>query len=363
MPAELRYYQMDDITVDLSSYRQALWATNSEYSFTAANITIESLSSRHVNISEDDFSLDATVIDLKLEQSNYQGLKNKEIITIGENLSKYIYVNGRALFYAYDESDIKAFANLGGLEDTISIVVPEKVEDITEIIVRRGCSVPSANATPTTIKIYGSCVSFFVNSSVSFEFKNGSFVKSDKIYWTLWFEGKNPVRVANASTYDFDTAPEGDSTPKQRFLYWVDEEGNEMNGYVRVMSGKEYTGVYAYSYDVTFKNIDDEFSIIVERYTRLTKCEDAKKALNPTRKGFVFQGYVDEEGNHYNLDNRVLRDIVLTAVWIKVDTVETTQTSSNSCGGNIIVTNITISLISLLGFVLLSYKYIKEKKK
>ena len=103
---------------------------------------------------------------------------------------------------------------------------------------------------------------------------------------------------------------------------------------------------------MNFKNIDNEFSIIVPHYTRLTNCSDAQRALNPTRKGFVFQGYVDENGDHYNLNNRITRDITLTAVWVAVDAEPITQ-SSNTCGGNIVSTSIMLSMISLLGIVLI----------
>ena len=158
--------------------------------------------------------------------------------------------------------------------------------------------------------------------------------------------------MTHGSTYDFDNVPAGESTTKQKFIVWCDEEGEEVTGYQRITSGGEYFGKYAYSYDVNFKNIDNEFSVIVPRYTRLTSFADAQKALNPTRKGFVFQGYVDEEGNHFNINNRVTRDITLTAVWVAVEG-EPISSSTKSCGGNIASTSIILSTISLLGIALI----------
>lgn len=350
--SEIRYVQMDDITVELAAYKYTKWVTYSNYVFTAANISIDSVSARHVNVNTDDLVLDANVIDLGLSECNYEGTANAEILTIGENMLRYIYINGRSLYHAFNKTNIKAFANLAGKENTISIVIPLDASEITEIIVRRGCAIPSLVASSITMEIYGGYVSYFVDSSVSYEHKNNEFVKASKIYWTLWFEGKNPVRVSHGATYDFDTAPVGESNSKQRFVVWCDEEGEEAIGYQRITSGREYYGKYAYSYDVNFKNIDNEFSIIVPHYTRLTNCSDAQRALNPTRKGFVFQGYVDENGDHYNLNNRITRDITLTAVWVAVEGEPITQ-STNSCGGNIVSTSIMLSVISLFGIVLI----------
>lgn len=350
---EIRYVQMDDITVELSAYKYAKWSTYAEYVFTAANITVDAASARHVNINEEEFKLDATVIDLKLSECNYEGITNAEIYTINENLTRYIYVNGRALYYKYDINDLRAFANLDGKEDTISIAIPMELSEINEIIVRRGCSVPSLVASTITMEIYGGYVSYLVSTSASFEYKNNEFVAASTIYWTLWFEGKNPIRVANLKTYDIDSAPKGESNNKQTFLNWVDEEGEDISGYIRITSGREFTGKYSYSYDVNFKNIDKEFSVLVKRYTRLTEFEGAKAAISPTRKGFVFQGYVDEEGNHFNLNNRVVRDMTLTAVWVAVED-DGDDNSSNKCGGNIATTSIMLTTISLFGIVLLT---------
>ena len=56
-------------------------------------------------------------------------------------------------------------------------------------------------------------------------FTDGQFVEDSKIYWTLWFDGKNPIRVSNGSTFDFsESAPQGDNTERQRFVTFRNNE-------------------------------------------------------------------------------------------------------------------------------------------
>ena len=325
---EYRYEQIDDITVTLSSFRYALWSTYAEFVFTAADIDITSIGARDINITTDHVTIKGTAIDIGLSECNYGEVSNQEILTVSENMTRYIYVNGRALYYAYKDQTIYAYANLDGKTDTISLILPiEKASDITEIIVERGCSIPSLVASAATMAIYGGYVSYYVQGTASYALKDGTYQETDKIYWTLWFDGKDPIRVSNGSTFDFsESAPLGETTDKKRFVKWQDENGFDVIGYMRITSGKECFGVYIYSYTVEFKNVDKEFSIIVEKNTRLTNVEAVQKYVIPSREGYVFQGYVDEDGNHYNMDNRVTRDMVLTATW--VSTVEVTHNTS-----------------------------------
>ena len=360
---ETRYEQVDDITVNLGANRYVLWSTTSEFAFNAADIAITSLGARKVNVHTDEIDVNSVVVDIGLSEDNYTGLSNKEIITLGENMTRYVYLNGRALYYAFNQEDMKAYANLDGLTDTISISVPlESVDEITELIVRKGCSVPSLVASAVSMEVYGGYVSYNVISSLSYSKKDGQFVEDSKIYWTLWFDGKNPIRVSNGATFDFsENAPQGDNTERQRFVHWVDETGEELVGYLRIAYGKECFGVYVYSYSVEFKNIDNEFSLMVEHNTRLSDIKEAEKAMIPTRKGFAFQGYVDQDGNHYNTTNRVTKDLVLTAVW-ENSTKTTTNTVQNNSA--LLVALIVICSVAVLVLVadLVFFLVIKKKK-
>ena len=346
---EYRYQQVDDITVSLSQWRQTLWSTTATFSFNAADINITSVGARKVNVNTDSLHLNAVVVDIGLSESNYAGVTNQQIITLGEKMTRYVYVNGRSLYHAYSKGELSAYANLDGKEETISIVVPlNDPSEITEIIVQRGCSVPSLVASSITMEIYGGYVSYYVLSTASYALKNGEYQETEKIYWTLWFDSKNPIRVENAKTFDFENAPQGDNTERQRFVKWVNEQGEEASGFKRIndMSPKEFFGVYVYSQSVEFKNIDKEFSIMVERYTRLTNVEKVKDILVPKKKGYVFQGWVDEEGNHYNMDNRVTRDLVLTATWVSTTNTYSVNDNTGLLVATIIVASLTVLVIA-----------------
>ena len=83
-------------------------------------------------------------MDIGLSECNYGDVVNQPILTIGEKMTRYVYINGRSLYYAYGDNKISAYANLDGKTATISIVVPiDEPSQITEIIVQRGCSIPS----------------------------------------------------------------------------------------------------------------------------------------------------------------------------------------------------------------------------
>ena len=347
---EYRFEQADDVTVEFNSFaKHQLWNTYAEYSFNAADIEVTNVNVRKVNINNENLVLNATVIDIGLSECNYgSGEPNTEIITLGEKMTRYVYLNGRSLYYSFNHNDLKAYANLDGLEDTISLVVPvENIEDINEIIVQRGCSVPSLVASAITMEIYGGYVSYYVLSSVSYTRKDQGFVPSEKLYWTLWFDGKNPIRVANAATFDFsENAPIGDETDQRKFVKWQDENGNDVTGYIRINSGREYFGVYAYSYYVQFKNIDHEKTIKVERYTRLTNVEEIQNIIIPRRNGYSFQGWVDEDNNHFNINNRILRDMVLTATWIKTNNAVNNNTNTSMV--------LVIALSSLAGVIVIA---------
>ena len=346
---EYRYEQIDDITVALSAFRYAKWSTYAEFVFVAADIDVTAVGSRDIDINTEELTLKGTAIDIGLSECNYDDIPNKEILTVSENMTRYIYVNGRALYYAYKDQKLLAYANLDGKTDTISIIIPEEnASDVTEIIVERGCSIPSLVASATTMEIYGGYVSYYVQNTASYALKDGTYQETEKIYWTLWFDGQNPIRVSHGSTFDFsESAPQGETNDKQRFVKWQDENGFDITGYIRITSGKECFGVYVYLFSVEFKNVDKEFSITVEKNTRLTNVDSVQKYIIPSREGYAFQGYVDEDGNHYNMDNRVTRDLVLTATWVStIDVVNKTSTNTPLIIG-IVVASLAVVILGV----------------
>ena len=357
---EYRYQQVDDISVELVR-SHAIWSTTAYHAFNAADINITSVGARKVNINTPELELNSVVVDIGLSECNYGDSVNQPILTIGEKLTRYIYINGRSIYYSFGTENISAYANLDGKTATISIVVPfDEPNQITEIIVQRGCSIPSLVASTITMEIYGGYVSYYVLSTASYALKDGEYQETAKIYWTLWFDGKNPIRVENTKTFDFsENAPQGENNDRQRFVKWINENGEDVTGFKRIndMTPKEFFGVYIYSQIVDFKNIDKEFSVKVDRFTRLTAVDKVKDILIPKRNGYIFQGWIDEDGNHFNMDNRISRDMVLTATWIA-------STENNSTQNNILLIT-TISLIALASIVLagdLVIFFVKKKK-
>lgn len=358
---EYRYQQVDDISVEVVN-SHAIWSTTSYHAFNAADINITDVGSRKVNINTPELQLNAVVLDIGLSECNYGDVVNQPILTIGEKMTRYVYINGRSLYYAYGDDKISAYANLDGKTATISIVLPfDEPNQITEIIVQRGCSIPSLVASTITMEIYGGYVSYYVLSTASYALKDGAYQETAKIYWTLWFDGKNPIRVENTKTFDFsENAPQGENNDRQRFVKWINENGEDVTGFKRIndMTPKEFFGVYIYSQIVEFKNIDKEFSVKVDRFTRLTTVDKVKDILIPKRNGYSFQGWIDEDGNHYNMDNRVTHDLVLTATWISTS-------DTYSVNNNIALLVVTISLMSLAGVVLIGdlVIFLVKKKK
>ena len=96
---EYRYQQVDDITVNLL-YCQAVWTLTAQYAFNAANINITSVGTRKVNIDTPDLKLNAVVVDIGLSECNYEGVVNQRILTVGEKMTRYVYINGRSIYYA-----------------------------------------------------------------------------------------------------------------------------------------------------------------------------------------------------------------------------------------------------------------------
>jgi len=350
---ETRYVQLDDITVTFTS-TLALWATNAEYSFNAADIHVSNFACRKVDVHSNDLEVSGTVVDIELSECNYEGLNNREIFTIGEVCTKYIYINGRSLYYAYGNENIRLFANLDGKENTLSILIDEEVNDIKEIIVQKGCSVPAVVSSTKSMEIYGNSISYYVLNSHSYSGSGSSFTEDSKIYWTLWFDGGNPKRVLNSSTFDLDTVEKGVSDETKRFVRWVDTTGTEAKGYSRIVSGREYFGEYIYIHLVKVLGLGKTIEFRVDNYTRLTDVQLFKNYVEPTKDGYFFMGYKQEDGSHYNISNRVTRDLTIEATWKKVD--------SNDNSKLVIMVASISGAVGILSIAAILFSVLKKKK-
>ena len=95
---EYRYQQVDDITVELVNC-QAVWTLTAYYAFNAANINITSVGARKVNVNTPELQLNSVVVDIGLSESNYGATSNQRILTVGEKMTRYVYINGRSIYY------------------------------------------------------------------------------------------------------------------------------------------------------------------------------------------------------------------------------------------------------------------------
>lgn len=351
---ETRYSQIDDITLNMLSPR-ALWSTSSEYCFNAADIEVSNFACRSVDVHSNSIDVTGTVIDIEMSENNYDGLINFEINIIGEVFTKYVYVNGRSLFYAFGNSHIRLFANLDGKVNTISVLIPLEASNVKEIIVQKGCSIPAAVSSNKSMEVYGNSISYYVSKSHSYSGSGTSFTEDAKIYWTLWFDGKNPKRVSNASTFDFDTVEPGESDETRRFVRWIDSNENAVTGYSKITSGKEYFGEYIYCHLVTVTGLEKTLQFRVDNYTRLTEFDDFKKYVNPTKSGFDFNGWELENGDHYNINNRIIQDTTIVATWRKA-----TNSNNNAVLITIIVSGSVFALS--IGAIVFAFVYKKHKK-
>ena len=355
---EKRYQQIDDITITFSTYKYANWMTRCDYTFNNGNTQVISLGARDVTCE----TINGTVIDITLSVNNYSGLINQKILNISDNFTKYVYVNGRSLYYLYPDTTIEAYVNLDGKENTLSVVIPNlKANEIDELIVQRGAQIPAVTASSESLNWYGKSAYYYASKSISFDkYNTSSLTESSKIYWTLWFDGASPIRVSNASTFDFsENAPIGLNDESHRFVEWLDENGDAVSGYLKITSGKEYFSSSILLYNVTLKGLNKDITIVVDRFTRLTNVDKVKKYYYPTKSGYVFAGWVDENGDHYNFDNQILKDTVITATWRKANTTST----SGGCQGNICMSSILITFISLTSLLIILRKKEMMNKK
>ena len=292
-----------------------------------------------------------------LDNTNYAGLSNAFISNPGTDLVRYIYVNGRSLKYK-NESTV-AVVNLNGRTNTISLSVDgDTSSTIKEIIIQKGCYIPSASADENGVSAYKQTAFFNVakTGSYSRNSSNEEFNKTTTLEWTLWFDGANPKKVGNARYFNISNAP----IPEKEgfnFLGWLDEDGNEVTGNIQVYSGKEFFANFEIVHTVKLVNGKDVTIAHIKTYQRLTYQEELKDKLYPTKAGYQFLGWFDEEDNYFNIDNQILGDMVLTAKFEKLE-----GESSKGCNGSIGITSAILASISLLATgLIIKKKKIKKK--
>lgn len=183
-------------------------------------------------------------------------------------------------------------------------------------------------------------------------------ITTDIILTATWQKNETPKPVfytvkfdtGNGSKIDLQTIQQGGKVKKPA--------DPTLNGYKFVgwqLDGKDYDFNTAVSKDMTLTAVWEantmpptvkKHTVTVTLYdgkTERYEVKDGEKLTlpsNPTRDGYVFDGFIDKDGNVYDMSKPVVKDLTLTCVWKKANGVssdkdkEIADTSTNGTVGN-----------------------------
>ena len=183
-------------------------------------------------------------------------------------------------------------------------------------------------------------------------------ITTDIILTATWQKNETPKPVfytvkfdtGNGSKIDLQTIQQGGKVKKPA--------DPTLNGYKFVgwqLDGKDYDFNTAVSKDMILTAVWEantlpptvkKHTVTVALYdgkTERYEVKDGEKLTlpsNPTRDGYVFDGFIDKDGNVYGMSKPVVKDLTLTCVWKKANGVssdkdkEIADTSTNGTVGN-----------------------------
>lgn len=164
-------------------------------------------------------------------------------------------------------------------------------------------------------------------------------ITTDIILTATWQKNETPKPVfytvkfdtGNGSKIDLQTIQQGGKVKKPA--------DPTLNGYKFVgwqLDGKDYDFNTAVSKDMTLTAVWEantlpptvkKHTVTVTLYdgkTERYEVKDGEKLTlpsNPTRDGYVFDGFIDKDGNVYDMSKPVVKDLTLTCVWKKANGV------------------------------------------
>lgn len=164
-------------------------------------------------------------------------------------------------------------------------------------------------------------------------------ITTDIILTATWQKNETPKPVfytvkfdtGNGSKIDLQTIQQGGKVKKPA--------DPTLNGYKFVgwqLDGKDYDFNTAVSKDMTLTAVWEantlpptvkKHTVTVALYdgkTERYEVKDGEKLTlpsNPTRDGYVFDGFIDKDGNVYGMSKPVVKDLTLTCVWKKANGV------------------------------------------
>lgn len=116
------------------------------------------------------------------------------------------------------------------------------------------------------------------------------------------------------------------------FSGWANQKGEYVLDISEINEKEVYTPVYVDKkkkiYILTFKSDD----VVIGTF-KLEEGKTLTEPIRPTKDGYIFMGWLNEDGNLINYENSITRDCTFTAYWIsnKADYIEV---SFDTDGGN-----------------------------
>lgn len=183
-------------------------------------------------------------------------------------------------------------------------------------------------------------------------------ITTDIILTATWQKNETPKPVfytvkfdtGNGSKIDLQTIQQGGKVKKP-----ADPTLNSYKFIGWQLDGKDYDFNTAVSKDMTLTAVWEantlpptvkKHTVTVTLYdgkTERYEVKDGEKLTlpsNPTRDGYVFDGFIDKDGNVYDMSKPVVKDLTLTCVWKKANGVssdkdkEIADASTNGTVGN-----------------------------
>ena len=183
-------------------------------------------------------------------------------------------------------------------------------------------------------------------------------ITTDIILTATWQKNETPKPVfytvkfdtGNGSKIDLQTIQQGGKVKKP-----ADPTLNSYKFIGWQLDGKDYDFNTAVSKDMTLTAVWEANTLpptvkkhtvtvtLYEGKTERYEVKDGEKLTlpsNPTRDGYVFDGFIDKDGNVYDMSKPVVKDLTLTCVWKKANGVssdkdkEIADASTNGTVGN-----------------------------
>lgn len=317
--------------------------TNDLYylNFSLGNTNVESVSVKNENVTIDGQEVNKPFVVLKLDNYDTDTTKTDGFL-ISEILLSKIYVNGKTI-KSNNGNKTKIIHNIDG-EKTFGFSVENlTIDQIMEVIIRNACELPSANNSESGFKIYktGSC--YVTQESVCFSRSNSAqpFTRStSEIKWCLWF-GDECVKIQNNRYFYYpDDLPADPVKENAEFVCWTYLDGSKLDADFRVKDSVEFVPYFIYYYHVTLHFDDSTKTLSVQDGDRLTDLDV------PYKKGYIFSHWTDKDGNFYNIDNSITKDIDIYAVYV-------VNENANGCKSSVVTCSSLICLLSISGAALL----------